>query len=224
MVNGKKYQEFKGLQFSNCTSCHKDPHQNKFGQNCRQCHNEESFLSVKNAKGFDHSKTAFKLEDKHLQVDCNKCHKTKVTDPLKHDRCTDCHKDYHSGQFCKKTDHHLDCSQCHSTKGFTQFSYTVEQHNQAVFELKGSHGAVPCTDCHRKQEKWSFRQIGINCKDCHKDIHQRIIEPKYYPEANCKICHNENRWADVNFQPFCNCIQPYWCTCKTILQSLPFQT
>jgi hypothetical protein len=197
-VNGIKFQEFKGVQFATCTNCHKDPHQNKFGQSCLKCHTEETFHSVKNTSGFDHNKTAFKLEDKHLQVDCNKCHKTKYTDPLKHDRCTDCHTDYHAGQFAKNGIS-PDCSQCHNVKGFTLFSYTVEQHNQAVFALKGSHGAVPCIDCHRKQEKWSFRKIGINCNDCHKDIHQRIIDSKYYPDANCKICHNESRWTDITF-------------------------
>jgi hypothetical protein len=59
--------------------------------------------------------------------------------------------------------------------------------------------AVACLECHKKQEKWNFRNIGINCKDCHKDIHQRIIEPKYYPEANCKVCHDEKRWANITF-------------------------
>lgn len=197
-VNGKKFQEFRGIQFASCTSCHKDPHQNKFGQNCKQCHTEDSFLAVKNTVGFDHSKTAYKLEDKHLQVDCKACHKTKYTDPVKHNRCTDCHADYHSGQFAKNGTT-PDCSACHNLKGFTLFYFTTEQHNQAAFPLKGSHEAVACLECHKKQEKWSFRNIGINCRDCHKDIHQRIIEPKYYPEANCKVCHDEKRWTNITF-------------------------
>jgi hypothetical protein len=198
MLNGKKFQEFRGLQFANCTNCHKDPHQNKFGQNCRQCHTEESFLAVKNTKGFDHSKTAFNLEDKHLQVDCNKCHKTKYTDPIKHDRCTDCHTDYHHGQLAKNGIL-PDCSQCHNVKGFTMFSFTLEQHNQAAFPLKSSHEATPCTDCHKKQEKWSFREIGKSCIDCHKDIHQTFLAAKYYPERDCRACHNEKMWGDVSF-------------------------
>jgi hypothetical protein len=197
-INDKKFQEFRGLQFANCTNCHKDPHQNKFGQNCRQCHSEESFLAIKKTGGFDHSKTAFKLEDKHLQVDCNKCHKTKYTDPVKHDRCTDCHHDYHNGQFTKNG-LAPDCSQCHNVKGFTMFSFTLEQHNKAVFPLNGSHQAIPCTDCHKKQEKWSFREIGINCKDCHKDIHKTLIAEKFYPGQDCRVCHNEKMWTDISF-------------------------
>jgi hypothetical protein len=101
MIDGKKFQEFRGVHFSSCTSCHKDPHQNKFGQNCSQCHSEESFQVVKGIQNFDHNKTNFRLEDKHAGVNCKACHKTKFTDPLKYARCTDCHADYHNGQFIK---------------------------------------------------------------------------------------------------------------------------
>ena len=120
MTGSTKFQKFQGVVYTNCTSCHKDPHQNKFGQNCSQCHSEESFMSVKGISTFDHNKTDFKLVDKHLNVSCKACHKTKVTDPLKHDRCTDCHTDYHKNQFVKNGIL-PDCSQCHSVKGFTPF-------------------------------------------------------------------------------------------------------
>jgi hypothetical protein len=198
ITGDKKFQKFKGIAFDNCTSCHKDPHQNKFGQNCSQCHNEESFKAVKASKNFDHNKTDFKLVDKHQTVSCQACHKTKFTDPVKHDRCTDCHIDYHKKQFVKNGVS-PDCSQCHSVKGFNGFSYTIEQHKAGIFPLKGAHEATACTDCHRKQKEWNFRGIGINCKDCHKDIHQAIIPSKYYPEANCKICHTESSWSAISF-------------------------
>jgi len=149
-------------------------------------------------KNFDHNKTNFRLEEKHLNVDCKSCHKTKLTDPLKHESCTDCHADYHNRQF-EKNGKSPDCSQCHSVKGFTLFSYTLEQHNQGIFPLSGAHLALPCMDCHKKQEKWNFRGIGINCKDCHTDIHKDYIQAKYYPEGNCKVCHNENVWTEISF-------------------------
>jgi hypothetical protein len=198
MVNEKKFQEFKLNQNISCASCHKDPHQNKFGQNCNQCHTEESFQIVKGAKNFDHNKTDYKLEEKHLTVNCKACHKTKFTDPLKFKNCTDCHTDYHKKQFAKNGVS-PDCSQCHSVKGFTLFSYSIDQHNLSPFPLRGAHVATPCLECHKKQEVWNFRGIGINCKDCHADIHKTFIQAKYYPEENCKICHNEGRWADVSF-------------------------
>jgi len=198
LVNGKKFQEFRGVVYTSCASCHKDPHQNKFGPNCRQCHTEESFLTVKTVNNFDHNKTNFRLEGKHINVTCNACHKTKLTDPLTHDRCTDCHPDYHQGQF-KKNGVSPDCIQCHSVSGFNTFSYNIEQHNLGSFPLNGSHEATACSECHRKQEKWSFRGIGINCRDCHNDIHEGVIQLKYYPGGNCQSCHKETRWSDVAF-------------------------
>jgi len=198
VFNGKKFQEFRGVVYSGCASCHKDPHQNKFGRNCEQCHSEASFLAVKTVNNFDHSKTNFKLEEKHLDVTCKVCHKTKLTEPLKYNLCNDCHTDYHEGQFAKNGIS-PDCSKCHSVKGFDKFSYTTEQHKFGAFPLTGAHAAVPCFECHKKQEKWSFRFIGLNCKDCHPDVHQTYIQTKYYPEANCRICHVETRWADINF-------------------------
>jgi hypothetical protein len=197
-INGKKFQEFRGLKFSNCTNCHNDPHQNKFGQNCRQCHTEESFSVRKNTMGFDHAKTGFPLEGKHMTVDCNSCHKGKLSDPLRHGRCSDCHPDYHKGQLIKNGIS-PDCSECHSVNGFTSFSFTIERHNSGPFKLNDSHQAVPCMDCHRKNEKWSFRNIGTVCRDCHPDIHERIIEPRFYPGGDCRVCHSEKRWAEVTF-------------------------
>ncbi|MCU0377332.1 MAG: cytochrome C [Bacteroidales bacterium] len=198
-VSGKVFQEFRGVLFSNCTNCHSDPHNNQFGQNCRQCHTEISFLSVKGGtSGFDHNKTAFRLEGMHQALGCKECHKGKTTDPLAHNRCTDCHTDYHKGQFVKNGKQ-PDCAECHTVKGFSQFNYTVSQHNTGPFPLRGSHVATPCFECHRKQEKWSFRGIGIRCSDCHVDVHRDIIQSKYYADAGCSSCHSENRWSEVTF-------------------------
>ncbi|NOU48595.1 MAG: cytochrome C [Bacteroidales bacterium] len=195
---GKDYQVFAGLEFNNCTACHKDAHENKFGQDCRQCHTEQSFHTIKGMKDFDHSKTNFKLEGKHTTVSCTLCHKTNLTDALKHERCIDCHTDYHEKQFVKdgKTP---DCNECHSVKGFVGSSYTIEKHALGNFPLKGAHLATPCFVCHKKQVKWSFKKIGSQCVDCHENIHKDFISQKYYPNSDCKICHTENMWPDVNF-------------------------
>ena len=195
---GKKYQQFRGLQYINCASCHKDPHNNKFGQNCRQCHSEESFQIVQGLREFDHNKTDFKLEGKHMIVNCKSCHKTNFTDPLKHDQCNNCHTDYHRNQFVKNGIV-SDCSQCHSVQGFTLFSYNLDQHNAGTFPLFGAHQAIPCYECHKKEEKWNFRKIGISCIDCHQDIHKTFIPAKYYPDKNCKSCHKEGSWHDILF-------------------------
>ncbi len=196
--NGQKFQEFNGVKSSSCSNCHKDPHENKFGQNCAECHNNESFTSVGGVKNFDHNKADFKLEGKHLNVACKSCHKQKFTAPLNFKRCSDCHTDYHNKQFVKNGNS-PDCSACHNVKGFTQFTFTIEQHNAGLFPLKGAHLATPCFACHKKQEKWNFREIGMVCKDCHENIHGSLISDKYYPGADCKACHNPGRWNNVEF-------------------------
>jgi hypothetical protein len=196
--NGKEIQQFKGLSFGKCTDCHRDIHANKFGQNCTQCHTMISFHQIKGMKSFNHSKTNYPLEGKHNQVACAKCHKAGYSKKLRYNLCTDCHTDYHKKQFMVqgKTP---DCSTCHSILGFDQSSFTIEQHNESPYPLKGAHLAIPCFECHKKNETWSFRQIGTNCIDCHKDIHASAMDTKYYPEAACQTCHSNNSWVEIDF-------------------------
>ena len=196
--NGQQFQEFSGIAFESCTNCHVDVHNNKFGQNCTKCHSEQSFQVIKGMSDFDHNSTNYKLENKHLLVNCTDCHKTKLTDPLAHNKCTDCHTDYHERQFVVSK-YAPDCSDCHSTKGFVGSSFTIERHNETEFPLVGAHLATPCFVCHKKEPKWNFRNIGKQCADCHENIHESFIDNKYYPEERCENCHSENRWVEVEF-------------------------
>lgn len=196
--NEVKYQNFKGIPFDNCTSCHTDVHNNKFGQDCKKCHNENSFVSSSLMKNFDHDKTNFTLQGKHVKVDCKSCHKSSFTKAIPHNNCTDCHSDYHKGQL-KKSGIAYDCHQCHTVNDFSPASYTLEQHNQSSFPLKDSHMAIPCFSCHVKDSRWEFKNIGVRCIDCHKNIHQDIISEKYIPEGKCETCHNLATWNSVDF-------------------------
>lgn len=195
---GKEFQQYTGILYKSCANCHKDPHDNQFGQKCTQCHTEESFRAVKSIGTFDHSKTGFLLTGRHTSVTCKSCHKGSLTAPLAHGKCTDCHVDYHKGQF-KKQGVVADCRECHNDAGFKVSSYTIEQHNNGVFKLQGAHLATPCIACHKKTENWSFRNIGSTCSDCHQDIHAGYLDSKYYPQGNCTSCHTNNRWTEVTF-------------------------
>lgn len=273
--NGKKMQEFSGISFKNCTSCHKDPHKGEFGINCTACHNETSFRDVKSSSGFNHALTGFKLEGRHLSIDCKKCHdnragtkgnykefeynnditcltchndvheskfgtdckschnhqsftvnktlpdfnhsvtgyalegkhitvdckkchtKLKMTEPLPHERCASCHKDYHEGEF--KDIRNRDCSVCHSVNGFNDGTFGLEQHQASVFSLAGAHIATPCTSCHMKENKWKFKDVGSYCIDCHQNIHIGIISDKFIGNNNCSQCHNNENWQSVTF-------------------------
>lgn len=196
--NGRNFQHFTGIQFVGCVSCHKDPHENKFGQNCSQCHGEVSFKTIKQIGQFDHNKTGYPLQGRHLQVNCKSCHKNGITAQVRHEKCIDCHKDYHKNQFAERKSG-SDCSDCHDVEGFNHFSFTIDQHNQLSFQLQGSHLATPCFDCHKKGKEWSFRSIGTKCVDCHKDPHLKLINEKYYPEGKCENCHKVFGWSEICF-------------------------
>lgn len=195
---GKDFQVFSGLKYDNCVACHKDVHDNKFGQDCLKCHTEQSFHEIKGIKDFDHSKTNYKLEGKHTTVACAQCHKTKVTDPLKYERCANCHTDYHEKQFVKDGKS-PDCIECHTVNGFVGSSFSIEKHALTTFPLKGAHLATPCFVCHKKTEKWKFKPMDVQCAGCHDNIHKGFITEKYYPASDCKVCHTEDRWSAVIF-------------------------
>lgn len=197
-LNGKKFQKFSGIAFSNCTDCHKDVHENKFGSDCKKCHNEESFRKVVTSTGFNHGKTDYPLEGRHINVECKLCHKQSLTAKLKFSLCSDCHKDEHKGQF-QKPGVSSDCKDCHSLEGFKTSLYTVERHNKGDFKLDGAHLATPCLACHKKETDWVFRGLKKSCVDCHENIHKNAIDAKYFGNQNCEKCHSTDVWTKVNF-------------------------
>jgi nitrate/TMAO reductase-like tetraheme cytochrome c subunit len=198
IVNGKPVQKFTGLQFDNCTACHKDVHKNKFGQNCKLCHTEESFHFNKGMKAFDHDKTNFKLFGEHKLVDCKQCHTASLTTPLKHDHCTDCHSDFHKKEF-EKNGVSPDCNKCHTNNGFSPSTYTIEKHNASGFKLEAAHLATSCLACHKKENVLTFKNMGKRCVDCHENVHKGFIDEKFLPNEDCTACHNIINWKTVNF-------------------------
>lgn len=193
----KLFQDQLGVKTNDCIACHEDVHDNKFGTNCAECHNEKSFFSV-DTDGFDHNLTDFRLKGKHQVVDCRECHTESLTEPLAHNTCAACHDDYHEGEFL---DNGIgpDCVECHTEDGFEGSLYTLEQHNQSNFPLDGAHLATPCFACHLSEEKWTFRNIGERCVDCHDDVHEGYISATYYPNQDCESCHVTDNWIENQF-------------------------
>ncbi len=196
--NGKEFQRFVDIDFQHCTSCHEDVHDNKFGQNCTECHSEESFMVASSLKNFDHQMTGFNLLGRHRNVDCRKCHVTNYTNPLSHNRCVSCHADYHNREFVKNGVN-PDCAECHTVNGFTNSSFTLEEHNEGAFSLEGGHLATPCFACHKQTTRWQFRGIGERCVDCHENVHENYIDEKYYPNQSCESCHSIATWKENHF-------------------------
>ena len=196
--NGKDFKKFKSVAFTTCGSCHKDPHQGRFGGDCQSCHSTNSFQQI-NAGSFDHNKTKFPLAGKHRSVKCDNCHKEGLNKKLQFANCTDCHKDYHKGVFV--ADQKIkDCDECHTENGFTPSHFGVEQHNLVAFKLTGMHLAVPCITCHNKDDnEWKFRQIGLKCIDCHQNIHGKELTTRYLPDNECSSCHSSESWKTISF-------------------------
>ncbi len=201
--NNKKFQFFSNIEHSNCTSCHKDPHENKFGQSCTKCHNEWSWkANAAIQQGFDHSKTNFPLIGLHQGVSCKSCHKTNLTNPVKHQRCMDCHKDYHEGEFISSASNFSDCKDCHSVdKPFSFSSFDLAAHQDSKFPLTGAHQATSCLDCHKPNpdQRWSFKFADQRCVSCHKDIHDGYILEPYAQSQNCTACHQTSSWKTISF-------------------------
>jgi hypothetical protein len=198
MTNGTKYQQFTGLDYENCTPCHRDVHEGKLGADCAGCHLETSFLAVRNRESFNHELTGYRLEGRHQQVDCYGCHQDNCTDPLGHDNCSDCHADYHKGAFTKGRSRR-DCAECHSVQGFKPSGYTVDDHQSSAFPLTGAHLETDCYGCHMQNNSLKFKNIGTSCASCHTDIHDQYISASYYPGKDCRSCHNTETWAWVVF-------------------------
>jgi len=198
IVKGEKFQHFKGLEFNNCKSCHTDVHKNKFGNKCSECHSVNSFRSLIALNSFDHNRSNFKLVGKHKQVDCKACHTGSYTTPIAHKRCSNCHQDIHEGQFTKNNQS-PDCKHCHTQEGFESSTFSIADHNKSKFVLEGAHLATACFFCHKKEDKWQFRNIGESCVDCHKNIHKGFIRERFFPKENCENCHVVSSWSDVQF-------------------------
>lgn len=191
------FQDKLGIEPNNCIACHDDVHHNKFGNTCVDCHNENSFQEISMAD-FNHNLTDFSLQGKHQGVDCRQCHTESFITPLSHNECAACHVDYHEGEFISSSPHR-DCAQCHTEDGFEITLYTLEDHNNSNFRLEGAHLATPCFACHLAEEKWTFKDIGTNCVDCHEDIHAGFISEKYYPNQSCESCHITESWVENHF-------------------------
>jgi hypothetical protein len=196
------YFKFTNIAHANCTDCHQDTHNGRLGQTCQNCHNPDGWRIVNNAQ-FDHSKTNFPLLGKHANALCEKCHLPgKPLKELKFANCTDCHQDYHQGQFAGRENRGA-CEECHTVNGYIPVKFTIAQHGLTKYPLEGSHLAVPCNLCHKKIKLGNtitprFKFESTKCVDCHKDPHKGQLD-KYITGGGCQSCHNQKAWANISF-------------------------
>ncbi len=113
------------LKHQSCADCHKDPHRGALRTECVACHSAQGWRG-KDLK-FDHGHNAkFRLEGKHLQVKCVKCHQTTTKDGLmdvasfkisKSETCGGCHKNKHQEKFV------ISCEKCHTAASWKNITW-----------------------------------------------------------------------------------------------------
>jgi hypothetical protein len=197
------YAKYSNLNFANCTPCHRDVHNGKFGIECQKCHVTGNFKDIQ-GQGFDHNLTDFPLKGAHAGVLCNKCHVPgDMMAHIPHSACRDCHQDTHRGQFAARPDSGA-CEQCHTVQGFLPSTFDVTDHQVSTYPLTGSHLAVPCNLCHiivADAEGATYTQFQFpdtKCQTCHKDIHHGQTD-RWTAERGCEFCHSTDSWHSMTF-------------------------
>lgn len=200
-TRGKKtLVKYTGLALA-CSGCHDDVHKDKFGTACDDCHRTSGWQEIVN-KDFDHSRTRFPLKGKHASVECKKCHVSGHKNrELAFEHCTSCHEDIHRGQFVAHLG--VNCERCHNEDGFLPALFTLANHDDSRFPLKGAHIAQPCFACHKAvtDPKGQFHNYTFKdrtCKACHEDVHQAQFM-RHGPKKDCEACHITTRWTDLDF-------------------------
>ncbi|QNJ96620.1 cytochrome c family protein [Constantimarinum furrinae] len=194
--NGSSFQQFTGMNFSDCKACHQDPHNNQLPGACAQCHTESSFNTFTGRGNFNHSRTDFDLKGQHKRIDCFTCHaNTSNISNLFQDRanvpennCVACHSDPHDNKYGQ------DCAKCHSEESFLALKdMDFFDHSITDFPLEGMHTGVDCRACHI--ERFSTPIDFSECKSCHSDYHNgEFAENGISPD--CKTCHTLDKGFD----------------------------
>ena len=182
-----------------CVKCHSD-------------HNGANFQMVHwNAtpEGFDHTKTGYALDGKHVGVSCRACHTAQhIAEPARallagkdlnrtwmglSPSCGTCHKDAHQGRFG------ADCARCHSTTDWKAASIDRGNfdHSKTRYPLTGEHRYVLCKSCHTPSPDGQTRYAGLpfaSCSNCHReDPHKGAFK------QGCDSCHTTFTWMKSAF-------------------------
>ena len=206
----------KQIPFDKCTDCHKDAHNGQFlkrahAGECSSCHRVQgwrpSTFTVK-----EHASTKYPLQGGHARIECAQCHIPKGKDTLfkvKFEKCTDCHRDRHAGQFVAAPYFNA-CDRCHNLKGYKPSTFTLAKHKQTDFALTGGHIAVPCADCHKESKEFQpepsaiYHWKNLDCTSCHEDVHKGQFRDRMVlaradgKPAGCETCHNTKSWKELS--------------------------
>jgi len=188
-----KNKQLKDIPFETCDGsfCHKDPHKNQFkDKKCDACHNTKGWKPSL----FDHASQeykGYKLDGKHVDTKCEKCHVQGRYKPLNSKTCdtADCHKDEHKGQFKEKA-----CDSCHNTKGWKPSLFDHASQEYKGFKLDGKHVDTKCEKCHVQDRYKPLNSKTCDTSDCHKNPHKGQFKDKA-----CDSCHTTKSWKETTY-------------------------
>jgi len=184
-----------------CGTCHgKDnPHGalRSAHQRCERCHGEASWRPPKSTTDFNHddkAQAAMKLDGKHADVACVKCHpRAQFKLPaFDNGSCAQCHKSPHDGQLfgTKK------CDSCHSAALRTMKEVRFDHKRETGYAITGKHAQIECASCHTKS--LGKKKPPEACETCHArdDKHGgRFVKIA----GGCSTCHGQRAWK-ASFQ------------------------
>lgn len=158
--------------FTNCASCHIDPHWGVFDAvrgGCASCHTEDSFAAA--ADDFEHARSGFELTGAHARAECASCHPAVASPPEgarpfarasevfpgPKDDCSTCHADPHGGAFRNATSELAresgGCARCHTTESFHDLANPFDHLAWTGYPLSPEHAELACVACHVPKER-----------------------------------------------------------------------
>ena len=179
--NTRGVATYLGLE-KNCASCHKEPHQGRFGERCTDCHDAKAWDHL-SLTGFDHDLARFHLDGAHEKVECAGCHgKPAQFKNLEFADCKSCHEDPHQGRFLTA------CKSCHDDDAWNRIVMPRSMH--PGLSLAAGHAKTECRSCHdagllKEPSK------GNTCVGCHAPVHEAPFGEK------CEQCHESIRWTEL---------------------------
>ncbi len=202
-VNPSRFPKWKGLAFQQCTDCHKDPHQDRFGASCTQCHTTDDWHRVSGPVGKRafHEQTRYPLRGAHATVACQACHGPFPGQPARYRglafaQCTDCHMDAHLGQMkaLARAGPAPTCDRCHTVEGYVPAHFEVEDHDRTGFKLEGAHRTVACGLCHVKDPHLAGRVPGVvkaSLEKQNRPVRISLARFDAVKPSDCQACHRD---------------------------------
>ncbi|MEM8882746.1 MAG: cytochrome c3 family protein [Planctomycetota bacterium] len=215
-------ERYPGRPSDDCASCHQDVHEGQFkALSCVTCHARTHFephlFTVAR-----HEETNLPLTGRHVETNCNDCHKPRETDGPRafrgvDDTCASCHRDAHRDAFAKfdeelRETEHGSCAACHGTTSFRDLVTPFDHAKFTSFPLDGAHAQETCEACHKRgpEPDRNGRTFGFvednfgrheGCQTCHADPHRGEFDTKEHPrevkgKTGCARCHTTTSFRD----------------------------